>query len=140
MAGYCVLADLPLSGISAVALGAIDDTVLQACIDSEAAKMSSYFRCRYKMPLMAWGDDVKICNVILAVYDAMVVRGYNPSAGADVNLRLRYQDQLLWLLHVSRQDVQPDVTPSQDQSAGFDAPRVVTNEVRGWGRTGRIST
>ena len=130
--GYCTVADLASYGVSAVALAPIDPTVQQAACDSASEVVDSYFRDRYKLPLSAWGIDVRRATAILAVYDLLVVRGYNPSAGADVNVRLRYEDTLKWLLQVARQEIQANVTPQQHDSPGYDAPRILTNPTRGW--------
>jgi phage gp36-like protein len=94
--------------------------------------MDGYFRARYSLPLSAWGADVTRINAVLAVYDLLVTRGYNPAAGADVNVRLRTEDAINWLKGVSRQEIHPDVTPQQHESAGFNAPDVVTHESRGY--------
>lgn len=136
MSSYAVLADLPKYGVSAVALAPIDPAVQQAAIDAASAVVDSFLRARYKLPLSAWGVDITRTTAVLAVYDLLVTRGYNPAAGADINIKLRHDDAMLWLLHVSRQDVHPDVTPTQDQAPGYDAPRVLTNSQRGWNDTG----
>lgn len=136
--GYCDVAELASFGVSAVALAPIDPSVQQAAIDSASDVVDSYFRDRFKLPLATWGTDVKRVTAQIAVYDLLVVRGYNPSAGADVNVRLRYEDALKWLLQVARQEVQPNVTPQQHDSPGYDAPRILTNSVRGWSTGSKV--
>lgn len=136
--GYCTSSDLPNLGISAVALAPIDSAVQDAACEAASAIADSFLRSRYKLPLTAWGVDLTQKTAILAVYDLLVVRGYNPSAGADVNIRLRYDDAMLWFLHISRQEVHPDVTPTQDQAAGYDDPRVMTNDQRGWSNSAKV--
>jgi phage gp36-like protein len=130
---YCVRADLATYGVSAVALAPIDTAVQDAACQSASEVVDSYFRDRFKLPLSSWGIDVTRVTAVIAVYDLLVVRGYNPSAGADVNVRMRYEDALKWLLQVARQEVQPNVTPQQHDSPGYDAPRILTNSSRGWG-------
>lgn len=135
---YCTVADLASYGVSAVALAPIDPAVQQAACDAASAVVDSFLRDRFKLPLSRWGVDLTQKTAILAVYDLLVVRGYNPSAGADVNLRLRYEDTMTWLLHVARQEVQPDVTPQQHDSPGYDAPRILTNSQRGWSTGSKV--
>ncbi len=135
---YCVAGDLAKYGVSAVALAPIDSAVQDAACASASEVVDSYFRDRYKLPLSAWGIDVIRATAILAVYDLLVVRGYNPSAGADVNVRLRYEDTLKWLLQVARQEVQANVTPTQDQASGYDDPRIMSNDSRGWSRSSKV--
>lgn len=129
---YCDPADLPTYGVNATALAPIPAPVQQGACDASSAIIDSYFRDRYRLPLTAWGTDVRRAAAVLSVYDLLVVRGYNPAAGADLNLRLRYEDTLRWLLQVSRQEVQANVTPTQDQAEGYDAPAIATSAQRGW--------
>lgn len=133
---YCDPADLPVYGVNATALAPIPALTQQGACDAASSVIDTYFRDRYQLPLVAWGIDVREAAAVIAVYNLLVVRGYNPSAGADVNLRLRYEDKLKWLLQVARQEVQADVTPTQDQAPGYDDPRVVTNQQRGWMQVG----
>lgn len=134
MSAYCDRDDLPKYGIGAVAIAPIPDDVKDAAIEGVSSSIDSYLRDRYQLPLTAWGIDIRRCAAILATYDLMVVRGYNPAAGADQNILTRYEGQIRWLERIARQEVQPDVTPTQDQAPGFDDPRVMTNAPRGWSR------
>jgi phage gp36-like protein len=129
---YCDPADLPVYGVNATALSPIPALTQQGACDAASAIIDTYFRDRYKLPLTAWGIDVRRAAAVLAVYDLLVTRGYNPSAGADLNIRLRYEDTLRWLLQVARQEVQADVTPTQDQAPGYDDPAINTSAQRGW--------
>jgi phage gp36-like protein len=115
--------------------------VQSAACDSASEVVDSYLRDRYRLPLSAWGVDIIRTTALIAVYDLLVVRGYNPSAGADVNVRLRYEDALKWLQMVARQEIQANVTPMQHDAAGFDDPRVLTNANRGWqNSSGKVFT
>ncbi len=144
--GYCELEDLTLVGIRAEALAPVPPETRQAAIDAAAEFMDGYFRARYALPgkkpgwevFEDWGQDVVRCNAILAVWDLMVVRGFNPASGADVVLRMRYEDlvgrpgQRGWLDKVSAQEIQPNVTPKQHELSDYDQPKVRTAERRGW--------
>jgi len=129
---YCDPSDLPLYGLSATALAPIPLLTQQAACDEASEICDTYFRDRYQLPLVAWGIDVRGAAAKIAVYNLMSTRGFNVSQGADQNIRLRYEDTLKWLLQVARQEVQANVTPTQDQAPGYDDPSVVTNQPRGW--------
>lgn len=138
--GYCTITDLTNVGIRAEALSPISAPSKQAAIDAAAEQMDSYFRARYKLTdavpgweqFAAWGQDVVRANAILAVWDLMVVRGYNPASGADGTLRMRYDDTILWLRDVAAQKAQPNVTPKMHETSGYNQPRVLTAAKRGW--------
>lgn len=132
MSSYAVPEDLAKYGIAATAIASIPSDVQQAALDSASELADSYFRSRYLLPFTKWGNDVRRVVAVLATYDLLVVRGYNPASGADINLRLRYDDALAWLRQVSRQEAHPDVTPSMAQAAGYDDPHVSTHALRGW--------
>lgn len=132
MSSYAAPADLVKYGISSAALQGISSTDQQEAIDGASELADGYFRSRYSLPLTAWGKDVRRVVSIIAVYDLLVIRGYSPAAGADINLRARYEDALDWLARVSRQEVQADVTPTQDQAPGYDDPTITTHPTRGF--------
>jgi phage gp36-like protein len=137
---YAQIADLAKLGIQAAALSSLDNATKQAALDATAEQMDGYFRARFALPtnmpgwqsFTSWGVDVTRINVIMAVYDLMVVRGYNPAAAADEGLRLRYKDCLEWLRGVARQEIQPNVTPKQHESPGYDQPTIDSHAARGW--------
>jgi len=138
---YADLPDLDRFGVQSSALVSLPSVTKQAALDASAEEMDSYFRTRYpeldaKTPgwkqFTDWGQDVRRCNAILATYDLMVVRGYNPASGADIALRDRYLDQIRWLERIARQEVQPNITPKMHEIAGYDSPAIATGDQRGW--------
>lgn len=137
---YAEISDLALVGIRAEALAPISSTAKQASLDAAAEQMDSYFRARYELPdetpgwqrFEFWGQDVVRCNAILAVWDLMTVRGYNPASGADEILRMRYEDAIKWLEGVSAQKVHPNLKPKMHESPGYNQPSVTTATRRGW--------
>lgn len=138
---YATISDLDKYGIQTAALEDLASPTKQAALDSTAEIMDSYFRARYPdletavpgwTSFDSWGEDVVRVNAILATYDLMVVRGYNPAAGADIALRDRYLDAIRWLERVARQEAQANLKPKQHDAADYDSPGVATYEMRGW--------
>ena len=91
--------------------------------------MDSYFRGRYSLPFIAWGQEVTECCAKLTAYHLLSVRGYNPAAAADVNIRDRYTDAIDWLNKVQRQAVHPNVTPQPSQTPQYNQPFVTSFSV-----------
>jgi phage gp36-like protein len=124
-----------LAALSAIPTDVLDeldtrepDTITSA-LDSADATLNGYFAARYKLPLVAWGADVKQCAADVAAYRLMSRHGY-ASEGEDSDLRQRYEDALKWLENVVRGMITPDVavtSPSPTRLA-----RVHTSEPRGW--------
>jgi phage gp36-like protein len=131
---YCDPTDLPLYGAPATALSAIPGATQTAQCQASSAFADSKMRNRYQLPLLGWGLDLRMYTAIHATYMLLVTRGYNPAAGADPNLRNRFEDALAWFDGVERGNTHPDVTPSVavGQDPIHDGPRVHTAPVRGW--------
>ena len=138
MSMYCQPSDLTTYAINPIALtGVSPGEQTGACI-AASEKADSYMRGRYALPLLAWGQDIVIHTAYIAVYLLMTSRGYNPSAGADDLIRLRYEDAVHWFEGIQRQSVHPDVTPAVAQPGDpvHDLPQVITSPQRGWTQTG----
>lgn len=137
---YADLEDLGSLGIAAAALEAITDETKLDALAASGELVDSYLRARYALPsdqpgwlvFASWGRDIRRANALLAVYDLMVLRGYAPESEGDEQLRLRYDDTIRWLEGVASQKIHPNVTPKQHQSAGYDAPRLLSNLPRGY--------
>ena len=125
---YGSLTDLTNVGLPATALANISSSIQQAALDDTASTMDSYFAGRYPLPLISWPPSVNRCNAIMAAYELLVVRGYNPSAGADENFRRRYDDQIRWLEQVERQAAHPAIVGSAS-ATNYAAPQVISSSV-----------
>lgn len=129
MSSYASLNDLTTYGLPATALGALSSTVQQNALDEASSMIDSYLRGRYVLPLVAWGTEITQAACRIGAYNLLSVRGYNPAAGADVNIRDRYMDTVTWLGQVQRQAAHPNVTPSADPSNSMQQPQVVSSSV-----------
>lgn len=132
MSAYAVRADLGKYGVNAAALSGISTTAQDAAIEAASEVADSYFRSRYNLPLLAWGTDVTRAVCQIAVYDLLVMRGFNPEQAADQNLQARADSAVAWLRAVGKQEAQANVTPTPVQSPDYDQPRVLTSTPRGW--------
>lgn len=134
---YATRAHLIQFGIRSGALTGIATGDQDAALEAASDLADSYLRARFTLPLAGWQDDLRraVCNI--AAYDLLSARGFNPDAGADVNVRARYDDAVRWLERIAAGQVTPDVTDSGssgDEGSGAAAgvARVFTNTSRGW--------
>ena len=101
MASYCTADDLTSYGIRAEALRSIDPDELQRAIGAASAKIDSYLRARYTLPLARWGTDISETCAKLAVYTLMMVRGFNPARPGEELIRDNYEDAIKTLEGIS---------------------------------------
>lgn len=111
---YATLSDLATYGVSAVALQTIPSGNQQTALDAASEYVSSYLGSRFVLPLKTWGSDIRRAVSIIAAYDLMFVRGYNPADGPDPELAKRHDDIVKWLGKVADGKAVPEV---QDSSA-----------------------
>jgi phage gp36-like protein len=130
------LATLPdlmsLPGLPSGALSGVTDASKQAALDAASAYSLGKINGRYKGPLVSWDSDLTHAVCKIAVYDLLLARGYNPSSGADVNIRLRRNDADEWLTSVARGEISPNIVGQADQSPGYDNPRIISQPLQGW--------
>lgn len=132
---YATIADLKTIGINPVAFQNVADDILNANLLAASEECDNYMQARYRVldsPLASWGSDLKRLVCKIAAYTLMGVRGYNPGAGADVTLRMGYEDAINTLKGVARQSVHLNVVPSFTQGSVQQLPQVRSREPRGW--------
>lgn len=112
---YATPADLVLYGVNAQALASTyTPAQQQTALDTSAQYIDSYLAGHLTLPLKSWGADIRRACAVLAAYDLMFSRGYNPADGADVLLKERHDDIVSWLKGISQGKIMPSV---QDSSA-----------------------
>lgn len=137
------LQDLYRLGISADVLGqsprTADTNVQLAALDSASVYVLGKIGNRYKRPLVDWEDDLRQAVAKIAAYELLCIRGFNPAAGADVNILQRRNQADEWATSVARQEISPNITGAANQSPSFNNPRIVTSPLQGWqNRAGRV--
>lgn len=137
MAEYCTVAELTRFGIRAEALRSIDSSDLQAAILAASRTIDGYLRSRYKLPLVAWGEDIRLICARLAVYQLVVVRGFNAARAGDDQIEKQYDVSLATLRDIPPAKYSPDVTDASSEAApGVSAPagtaQVFSDSSRGY--------
>lgn len=104
MSQYATVANLTSLVIPAAALAGItaagispDEHLIKA-----SGKVDSYLRGRHRLPLAAPYPDEIIANTCqIAGYTILCARGFDPTNGADVNVRMQHDDAIRWLRDVA---------------------------------------
>lgn len=133
MTAYAVLANLYALGMPLVAMGSVSTATQQSILDARNDFADDKLRARYKLPLLTPYPASLIQNIcMLAAWDIILVRGYNPQAGADVNYATRGEMALKWFDDVERQRAHPNVIESGSADPGYAAPLIVSKPLQGW--------
>lgn len=127
---YASLADLYKHGAPVRVFGQLDDATKTAGLVSASAKVATFLRARYVLPLLTWDDSIVEATCKIATYDLLSVRGYNPAAGADPNIRDRYVDALVFLEKVQKSQAHPVITSTVSPVPTYvDQPMVLSSSV-----------
>lgn len=132
---YAEISDLAAFGINPNATKSADPTAISKALGAASRRIDGFLRPQFKLPLVAWGDDLREATCVIGMYTVMSVRGFSPENGADVNIRQRYKDQIDWLTAVSKGGVIPSVTDSASGSAEgrpSSRPLMTSSSQRGW--------
>ncbi len=133
MAAYATLADLYAFGLPLVAMGSVSVATQQRILDGRNGYADDKLRARYLLPLGTPYPTSLTQNVcMLAAWDVLMIRGYNPGAAADENIATRGQMALDWFNDVERQRAHPDVVEATSPSPAYAAPQVISKPLQGW--------
>ena len=80
MTRYATTTNLVRLGIRAEALSGVATAVQEEALDAASAVADGYLRARgYVLPITAWSADLTRAVAILAAFDLLVTRGFEPS-------------------------------------------------------------
>ncbi len=103
-----------------------------AAISAASGRADSYLGARFRLPISAWGDDLRQAVCAVAAFELVAAQvGFNPEAGQNLVLQQRKDDAIRWFEQVSRGHVSP-VGVSGTAPTTVSASRVVSNTPRGW--------
>lgn len=129
---YATRTDLANIGLIGAALTALPTGQQDAALLAASGLCDSYFSTGgLDVPLPNWGSDVVRAVAIIAAYDLMTARGYNPASGADQNIRQRYLDVLAWLQAIAEGITGIVVPPGSTAPVEIGAD-ISSSEIRGF--------
>ena len=138
MAAYCSWEDLTNLGISPDAIRSITSDQQDAVIAAASDEMDGYLGSQYKLPLVAWGQDVRLMCARLAVYILISARGFNPDNPGDSQILEAHDMAERWCKRVSDGSLALTVTDSSGQGIGAvsGGVKISSNRSRGYADDG----
>lgn len=130
---YVTIAELENLALPADAFAGASDPLKNSALKAASALASSHLKKRYGLPLVQWGDDLKLCVASIAAYFLMKRRGFNPQSGADAIIVTGYRDQIGepgrkgWLERVASGDCELDDVIDTTASIEEASPLVDSN-------------
>lgn len=124
MSKYANLEDLLASGIPQKALNGTTTFEQEAVLTKASALVDSYISVRFGMPLVSWGEDLRLHTAKLAAYLLLQKRGFSPQGDDADTIRDAYDDAISWLKDVARglatpiDVVQTTISAPQDGGPG----------------------
>lgn len=126
---YSTEAEFNVLGLPAIALDGATDTSDHR--NAAQGQIDSYLRGRYRLPLVApYPTEIVEVECKLAAYSFISIRGFDPEAGANQNIVLRYKDARDWLKALSEGKVNLDVAADQTAARAEGGP-IVSSRSRG---------
>jgi phage gp36-like protein len=98
------------------------DEELEAGLEAACGHVDSYLSSRFTLPLVVAGSAIRRAVCIIAAYDLLTGRGYNPANQGDDSSQLdkRYASTEKWLDKVADGTVKPDATDSSTPGGDDD--------------------
>lgn len=133
---YAQTSDIVAIGMPADALDGISD--YNPYLITASGFIDSYLRSGYSVPLVFVPDEIKRATVIVAVYDMICFRGFDPEQSIDQVIRQRYEDlvgrpgMVGWLKMLSDKSVLLDAGSDATPNVSQGAPIVASSCPRGW--------
>jgi phage gp36-like protein len=133
MSQYATASEFNTFGIRAAALPpAVTDTDRLKAVSAASGRADSYLGARFRLPLSAWGDDLRQAVCAIAAFELVSSQvGFNPQAGHNMVLITRKEDAIRWLEQVASGKVTPaGITDTAPAAASVS--RVLSRPPRGW--------
>jgi phage gp36-like protein len=119
---YASLADIGIYGLNTATLPPwIVTSTQQAKLDAANAKVDSYLNSKFRLPLVAYGKDIVEAAAVMAAFELIVLRGFDPESEKDKIFSDRYERTIKWLEGIAAGTVLPNVTepPSDGTGASY---------------------
>lgn len=125
------IAELHAMALDERATADLDVGDLDAALLSASSLAYSYLRSRYSLPLVTWGQDLRLAVCRIAAVLVLNKRGWDPSTNAgDAAIQKAHDDSIAWLKDVAANRAAADIVDTSPSATA--APRVVSNPRRGW--------
>jgi len=118
---YATRTDLYRLGVAEGALAGVPADAQDQALEDNSRLADSYCRSRHTTPFASpYPREIVRAVCVMAAWDLLAVRGYNPEAGGD-SLMQRAEKAVLWLRDIgsgkAQLDYQADATPAVQEAA-----------------------
>ena len=118
MTVYAAEADIYASGVSASALaGTASAGDISTALAAASSLVDSYLAKRFDLPLTVWGLDLTRATAVLAGYDLLEKRGFDPNAAQAVAWKEKLERTTKWLEGIAKGLVTPAFPLAKDNVA-----------------------
>jgi len=120
---YCTEAELIEGGLRGSAIDELTSRGISVAslIERASARVDSFLRGRYSLPLASTPREVADVCIQLALWYALSALGWDPQTGPDQSAMMGYQEATSWLTKVStgkaNLEVNVDATPATHEGA-----------------------
>lgn len=119
---YATTAQLDSLSSASQIVSTLEEAAKTEALDVASSLADGYLRQRYALPLSAFCPDLTRAVCAIAAYDLLSVRGYDPVAEDNGNIRVRYEDAIKWLERVASSEISPDIEDSAPTGEDSSAP------------------
>lgn len=98
--------------IPAAALSGLSPTQIDSVLVWASGVAAGYLRKRHKMPLISWGEELKLNTGKLAQYELFARHGFRPGSGNNQTSKDRYDEAVAWFRDVARGLIEIDCVDS----------------------------
>jgi len=131
---YATPADVKNLSLPPEALAGFTDVQIDEACQKESGFADGYLGTQFKLPLSAWGDDLRANTADRAGYRLMRRRGFNPNDDSDQILVKTFDDSVSWLKGVAGGTIHPseiiDATPEESDTQHL--AEIYSDVERGW--------
>lgn len=99
---YATTRDFERLGLPSRALTSVPVDQRLAALEAASRLIDDYLCAQVTLPLVAFATASLIrATCVVATYDLLSARGFNPEQGVDLNIRSRYKDVIAWLERIA---------------------------------------
>lgn len=108
MAQYATSTEFSDQSLPSESLTGISAGTINAALTWASGKINSYLGKRYALPLVSYGEDLKLACCDLAAWYLIKRRGFKTNAGSENAIVKAHDDSIQWLRDVAKGLAEPD--------------------------------
>jgi len=130
---YATYGEFLQFGLRSGVIAGISEPDVVAALAAASSVADGYLRSRFTLPLLAWGQDLRLNVCKLAQWEVMTgQRGFNPENPGNAIYLERYEQAVRWFEQVAKGLVAPGGIEDSTAETNEGGPECETSEPRGW--------